>query len=828
MRAARRRRGLVWRVATVALALPLGLTVASTATGLAATRPAAARPPASVTAVPRAGLIPQRQRPARLPGGVRQACAAPARPGQMACLALLPARQHGLARPDNVTPDIYGPADLQSAYNLTSAAAGRGSGETVAVVDAYNDPRAAADLAVYRSQWHLPACDHATGAGCVTVVNEHGAADRLPPADPTGGWETEESLDMDMVSAICPNCHILLVEANSASTTDLGTAEDTAVRLGAKFISDSWGGGGSAADNAYFDHPGVAITAAAGDYGYGTSYPASAQFVTSVGGTTLVPAPHTARGWQESAWNLTGGFPEGTGSGCATDPDASAKPAWQTVDDNAATGCLNRTDNDVSAVADPNTPVWFYDSYPYLGQKPDWSPVGGTSVASPIVAAVYALAGTPQHGTYPGSYLYQAGHAAHLYPVTSGFDGYCKPAYLCNAADDYPGTSYNGPAGWGTPDGTAAFTDTAAGDTITVTDPGTQDRQAGTTFRLPVSAADSAAGQKLTFSATGLPAGLTINPATGLISGRLPAAPRTSKITITAADTTGAAGSVSFDLVALPNLRAAYHKVTGPVTLHTLSHPATLCLYDARNSAASGTKVEVWKCDGQVGERWTYLPDPVADSSGTLVIHGKCAMIVHQGPKPGLRLRHCDGAPSQKWSLQFGAVWLYNPASGLCMNDPHDSTRDGTQVSVATCEDTVSQAFTLPPGPVLSGIAGQCLTDPRNSRHAGIRLDAIPCNGSRAQLWSTFSSWTEPDHNGLCMDTTGYPYTKPGVQPGVPVLLTKCAGGIDTLWFPLPDGQIINADNGLCLDNPGSAAAQAAKLVMEPCYGSAGEIWAEG
>ena len=121
---------------------------------------------------------------------------------------------------------------------------------------------------------------------------------------------------------------------------------------------------------------------------------------------------------------------------------------------------------------------------------------------------------------------------------------------------------------------------------------------------------------------------MSISAATGLISGRLPAAARTSKITITAADTTGATGSVSFDLVALPDLRAAYHKVTGPVTLHTLRHPATLCLYDARNSAASDTKVEVWKCDGQAAERWTYLPHPVADSDGALVIHGKCTTIV--------------------------------------------------------------------------------------------------------------------------------------------------------------------------------------------------------
>jgi hypothetical protein len=843
MRVAGRGRGFIWRVvAAVALVLPLGVMVAGSAQGLAGTRPAPeTRPRVDFPAVPRPDLFPVRDRSAGLPGGARQACGEPTRPGQMECFALLRTSQHGRARPesharpDNATPDTYDPADLQSAYNLVSAAAGRGSGETVAVVDAYNDPDAVADLAVYRSQWGQPACDQVTGAGCVTVVNEHGATGPLPPVDFSGGWEVEESLDMDMVSAICPDCHILLVEANSSNIADLGTAEDTAVRLGAKFISDSWGGSdASVADNAYFDHPGVAITTAAGDYAYGTPYPASTQFVTSVGGTSLLRAPGAARGWQESVWGdeIAGYLAEGTGSGCAfdPDPDAGAKPAWQTMDDNAAGGCLNRTDNDVSAVADPSTPVWAYDSYPYAGGPAlDWTPVGGTSVASPIIAAVYALAGTPQQGTYPASYLYQAGHAADLYPVTSGFNGYCKPAYLCNAADDYPGTSYNGPAGWGTPDGTAAFTDTATGDTITVTDPGTQDRQAGTRFTLPAAAVDSAAGQTLTFSASGLPAGLTINPATGLIAGSLPAAPATSKVTITATDTTGATGSVSFDLVALPDLRAAYHNVTGPVTSFD-----DLCLDDAGNSAASGTKVEIWHCDHQAAQRWTYLPDTAPDSSGTLVIHSKCVTIVRQRAHLlRLQLRTCTGAASQGWSLQDAGSYyfsdLYNPASGLCMMDT--SIRNGTQVGVYGCSGNVRQAFVLPPGPVLSGVGGRCLDDPHNSRRTGTKLDARPCNGTREQLWSLFSSWTQTDHNGLCMSTTGYFYAPPGAQSGSPVVLSKCSSlpvYSLTTWAPLPDGQIYNLYTGLCLDNPGSSTAPAAKLVMESCYGSAGEIWAEG
>ena len=273
-------------------------------------------------------------------------------------MSLLPARKPGPARMDlsGPTGSGYGPADLQSAYELAAASLDKGKGETVAIVDAYDDPTAAADLAVYRKQWGLPAC----AAGCLTIVNQNGQTSPLPVVDPTGGWEVEESLDLDMVSAICPNCRIVLVEANSTSLTDLGAAEDTAVGSGAKFISDSWDGPdgyGSSAYDPYFNHPGVAITVAAGDDGFGATYPAASQFVTSVGGTSLVPAPGTARGWTESAWT-------GTGSGCSpSSPSPRGRPSTTPL----AGGCLNRTDNDVSAVADPNTPVWLYDSYPFQG-----------------------------------------------------------------------------------------------------------------------------------------------------------------------------------------------------------------------------------------------------------------------------------------------------------------------------------------------------------------------------------------------------------------------------------------------------------------------------
>jgi hypothetical protein len=323
----------------------------------------------------------------------------------------------------------YGPADLQSAYNLPSSTAG--SGETVAIVDAFSDPYIASDLATYRAAWGLPPC----GAGCFSVVNQNGQPSPLPPAN--ASWAKEESLDVDMVSAICPLCHILLVEANSDNPnfTDLGTAENTAVALGARFVSNSYAIGEQPADptyDPYYNHPGVAIVAAAGDDGYGSDYPASSPYVTAVGGTTLTRASNP-RGWTETVWNQGPGIV--TASGCSA---YEPKPSWQ-----GDTGCANRTDNDVAAVA---TGVAVYDTY-----EGGWKPEAGTSVAAPIIAATFALAGPPAAGTYPSSYLYR--HATQLYDVTSGanYTG-CIPAYLCTA-----GPGYDGPTGWGTPDGIAAF-----------------------------------------------------------------------------------------------------------------------------------------------------------------------------------------------------------------------------------------------------------------------------------------------------------------------------------------------------------------------------------
>jgi subtilase family serine protease len=381
-----------------------------------------------------------RSRPASHLRDYRRACPVAARPGRMACLVLVRTnvRQQAerLLVPGAAPMGVgYGPASLQNAYRLPSSTAG--AGQTVAVVDAMDDPNAAADLATYRSDWGLPPC----GAGCFSKVNQNGAASPLPAASGLSGWATEESLDIDMVSAICPLCHIILVESNSASIANLGTAVNSAISRGADFVSNSYGGPESASDPSFdtmfFKHAGVAITASAGDSGFGVEYPAASQYVTAVGGTSLRTSA-SARGWSETVWGSSGGG-EGTGSGCSAD---DAKPAWQND-----TGCARRTNNDVSAVADPNTGVAVYDTYDQGG----WLEVGGTSASSPIIASTFALAGHPAAATFPSSYIYR--HASSLFDVTSGADGSCAPAYLCHG-----GAGYDGPTGWGTPNGVTAFT----------------------------------------------------------------------------------------------------------------------------------------------------------------------------------------------------------------------------------------------------------------------------------------------------------------------------------------------------------------------------------
>jgi subtilase family serine protease len=366
----------------------------------------------------------------------RHACP-PAPAGHATCLAIVDSTAAGvpLTRAAAAADDLYPyqAADLESAYRLPSSLLGER--QTVAIVDAYNDPLAASDLSVYRQANDLPPCT--TANGCFTKVNQEGQAAHYPAAD--AGWAQEESLDLDMVSAACPNCKIILVEASNNDNANMFAAEDEAAALGADAISNSWGESeysGEAADCQYFSHAGVAITAAAGDSGFGAEFPATCASVISVGGTTLYQA-RNQRGWTETVWNDLSSGDGATGSGCSV---FIAKPAWQ--HDRL---CGMRTDNDTAAVADPFTPVAVYDSYESSG----WTAFGGTSVSTQLIAAVYGLAGNTAAIT-PGPYLYA--HHSHLFDVTSGSNGDCGGSYLCTAVK-----GYDGPTGWGTPDGIGAF-----------------------------------------------------------------------------------------------------------------------------------------------------------------------------------------------------------------------------------------------------------------------------------------------------------------------------------------------------------------------------------
>lgn len=318
------------------------------------------------------------------------------------------------------------PADIASAYRLTG-----GSSGVIAVVDAYDYPNAEADLATYRAQWKLPACT--TANGCFRKVNQRGDAAPLPEPDP--GWGVEIALDLDAVSAACPACSILLVEGDSAELVSLGVAVNTAVSLGARAVSNSYGtdefNGMTRFGRKYYAHPGVPIVVSSGDYGFTTAqFPAVLPTSIAAGGTSLTTAS-TPRGWSEKAWR-------GAGSGCSA---YIAKPAWQ--HDNH---CQMRTVADVSAVADPDTGLAIYDTFDTEEYtNTGWLQVGGTSLSSPLVAAMIVRAGhTTRYSDASSIYA----NASSFTDVVGGSNGYCGHDYLCTGK---PG--YDAPTGVGTPVG---------------------------------------------------------------------------------------------------------------------------------------------------------------------------------------------------------------------------------------------------------------------------------------------------------------------------------------------------------------------------------------
>jgi len=325
------------------------------------------------------------------------------------------------------TPSGLGPADLKSAYKIDTT---KGAGKIIAIVDAFNYPNADSDLATYRSQFGLPPCTKANG--CLKIVNQNGATSPLPGnAPPNDDWTVEAALDLDMASAACPLCKLILVEAQDDQSSGLFVAQNAAASMGANVISNSWGGPSDGTDatldSQFFAHPGVAIFVASGDDGVNTQpdYPSTSAHVVAVGGTSLVKSTTATRGWTEGAWT-------GAGSSCSA---VTAKPSYQSAVPAAA--CGKRTASDVSAVANPNTGLAVFNA-----GAGGWVVIGGTSAAAPLVAGIYAAYGI---GANNAAYSYQ--HASQFFDVTTGKNGNCGTA-LCNA-----GAGWDGPTGIGSPNG---------------------------------------------------------------------------------------------------------------------------------------------------------------------------------------------------------------------------------------------------------------------------------------------------------------------------------------------------------------------------------------
>jgi subtilase family serine protease len=381
----------------------------------------------------------------------RAVCPGPAAAGSTRCFAHVVTDSHGTPATSSL-PKGYGPAQFHGAYTLPTEATGS---QTIAIVDAYDDPSVRNDLTTYDNTYGLkefPTCSSSSASSCFLKVNQNGATSPLPSKN--AGWALEIALDVETAHEICQNCKIVLVEANTNSIPNLDAAEDTAFKLGATEISNSWGTeseySGEVEQNTHFNRKSVAITVASGDNGYNKfGFPAASKTVIAAGGTTLKLT--SSNGWEsETAW-------KGSGSGCSID---FAAPAWQnkTLLGWSATGCgSQRGVADVAADADPNTGAAVYDTTKYFGQA-GWFQVGGTSLASPLIAGVYALAGNAGTVEYPAtlpygnvsSYGYTSSLSA-LHDVTVGSTGSCGTT-ACNA-----GPGYDGPTGVGTPKGIGGF-----------------------------------------------------------------------------------------------------------------------------------------------------------------------------------------------------------------------------------------------------------------------------------------------------------------------------------------------------------------------------------
>ena len=476
-------------------------TVAAVAAAGAGMMPAAAstgRQLESASIVARHGARPSVTAPS---GTVRYAvdkplCAQPKNPYAIRCFAMrrvtvskgTPGARAYSVRPDYATGPAggYTPSDLAAAYGINPASGG--TGQTVGIIDWYDDPHALSDLNAFDSNYGLP---HETSAS-FKKVNENGTSSPLPKTSKATSGEI--ALDIESVRAVCNKCKIVLVEADGPYDSDLAKSENTAVKLGATEVSNSFGGPEdpahprSAKVTSAFDHPGVPIMVSTGDNGWfnwdfanegnGSSdnapnFPSSLSSVVAVGGTALGLNNNGSRS-EEDVWNengpdddnavfegyWVGGSMGASGGGCST--TYAATPWQQQVAGYANTGCGGkRMAGDIAALADPYTGFDIYDSYGSGG----WLTIGGTSLASPLIAGMWALAGGDSGAVSPSQALYTnfADHPASLYDVYAGGNGWCAGDDSANCRDvlsaesnDGNGNPGNGnPNGLNNPDGTA-------------------------------------------------------------------------------------------------------------------------------------------------------------------------------------------------------------------------------------------------------------------------------------------------------------------------------------------------------------------------------------
>ena len=679
---------------------------------------------------------------ARTAAALSLPCAVSAAPGKPTCeiLSSAPAARLApgpapgpthLARPrasaaasactaSSTTPPGYDPAQLQDAYRLSSATSG--SGTLVAVVAPYTDPTAQSDLCTYRAQYGLPACPAAPynnpANGCFTEVTELGSA----PAENVS-WALQTSAQLDMISATCPNCRILLVETDSASIADLGAGVKTAVSMGADVVTLGVATGETSADTSYdsefFDHPGVVITAAAGDDGYGVSYPAASPDVIAVGGTTLTPAggscAASARGWCESVWNdLSAPSGGATGSGCSA---YEPKPSWQ-----ADTSCALRTDDDLSADADPDTGVAVYDSSGENGWQPGTG-IGGTAVAAAIVAGAYALDG-PSSGS-PASFPYSHATADSINDLTSGNDlapgTTCSPAYLCTA-----GPGYDGPTGLGSLGGTTALS--SAGGL------------GGAVYSAKFGKCLDNSGGKLADANT-----VVIDTCNALPDYQQWIVEADGTIHLRSA--TGAAltwcldvyhsGTADFTPVNLYNCNGGGAQQWLPQGNGEIINPESgLCLDDPNGTLTDGTQLQIRTCGDYSSQQWA-LPYARPPAQGQIEAEDTGACLDNNGSKLAdgnqIDVLACnDGEDSQDWAVETdGTIKL---PGGWCLDVYHSGDTSGSIVNLFACNGSGSQQWQQEPdGALVNPESGLCLTDPDVG---GVRLEVQTCEGTANQAWT--------------------------------------------------------------------------------------------